>query len=185
MQAWKRVEPTTVQKVGFRTIVTKTFVLPDGKEASFDTVWPEGQRFVHTIALTADKQVIVVRCFRAGPEKVMDELPGGYVDEGETSEQAATRELFEESGYRAGTMVSLGVSHKDTYMNASWEAFLATDCQYVGKPPAHEREEAGSEVHTISIDELIDNAKHDRMTDALAVLLGYDQLMEWRQKGHA
>jgi len=25
-----------------------------------------------------------------------------------------------------------------------------------------------------------DNAKHDRMTDALAVLLGYDQLMQLR-----
>jgi len=178
MQNWKRVEPTTVQKVGYRTIVTKTFELPTGEKLTFDTVWPEGQRFVHTIALTPDKQVIVVRCFRVGPEKIMDELPGGMVDDGEDAMVAAQRELLEETGYKAGKMVSLGVSHKDTYMNSSWEAFLATDCELVGKPPVHEAEESDSEVHLISIETLIDNAKHDNMTDALAVLLGYDQLLQ-------
>jgi ADP-ribose pyrophosphatase len=177
MQKWKRVEPTKVQKVGYRTIVSKTFVLPNGQTATFDTVCPEGQRFVHTIALTSDGKVIIAEQFRVGPEMVMQELSGGFVDEGETSEAAAKRELLEEAGYEVGEIVSLGISHKDTYMNASWESFLATNCRYVGKPELHEVEEH-TNVKLISIDDLLYNAKHDRMTDALAVFLAYDQLLQ-------
>lgn len=177
MQAWKRVEPTKVQKVGWRTVVTKTFVLPNGQTTTFDTVWPEDQYFVHTIALTEDNKVVVSRCFRAGPEKIFDEIPGGFVDKGETPLEAAKRELLEESGYEAREIVSLGTSHKDTYMNATWETFFATNCRKVGAPTTHEAEEQG-EVLLISIDDLIKNAKEDNMTDALAVFLAYDKLLE-------
>jgi ADP-ribose pyrophosphatase len=180
MKAWKRIEPTVVRRVGYRTVVTKTFVMPDGQTATFDTVWPEGQRFVNTIALTSDNRVVVAQQFRIGPELIMDELPGGYVDEGESSEDAARRELLEETGYQASSMVSLGVYHKDTYMNASWEAFLATDCRRT-HPQELENEERVT-IRLITIDEFIDNALHDKMTDGQSVFLAYEQLLKMRSK---
>ncbi len=177
MQAWKRVEPTTVQKVGYRVIVSKTYEMPNGQTAVFDTTSVEGQRFVHTIALTPDGKVVVAEQFRPGPEKLMQELPGGYVDDGETPEQAARRELLEETGYEAGEIASLGVWYKDAFSNASSESFLATDCRYAGAPMTHEVEENVA-VKLISIDDLIQNAKADNMTDGLAVFLAYDKLLE-------
>lgn len=177
MQAWKRIEPTKVQKVGWRTIVSKTYKMSNGQTAVFDTTSVEGQQFIHTIALTAEGKVIIAEEFRPGPEKIMEELPGGFVDEGETPEQAARRELLEETGYEAGTIVSLGVWYKDAFSNASTESFLATNCRYAGTPTTHEVEES-VEVKLISIDELIQNAKTGRLTDALAVFLAYDKLLE-------
>jgi ADP-ribose pyrophosphatase len=174
MKPWERIEPTMVQKVGHRTIVTKTFIMSDGNTETFDIVWPEGTEFVHGIAVTPDNQVIVARMFRAGPEKVMDELPGGAVNKDETPEAAMRRELLEETGYKAGKVVYVGASHKDAWMNAIWHSFLLLDCA-----PATEQKldpEEHIEVIKISIDKLIENARNDKMTDALAVFLAYDEL---------
>jgi ADP-ribose pyrophosphatase len=179
MRAWKRIQPTAVHKVGYRTIVTKTFLTPAGATHTFDTLLPEGQEFTQVIALTSQKKVIIARQFRCGPEKIFDELPGGFVDPGETVELATRRELSEETGYAAGTLRHLGSYHKDTYMNATWHAFLATDCVVVGKQKLEIEENI--ELRLISIDDLIYNARHDRMTDALAVFLAYDILLSLKE----
>jgi len=176
MKPWKRLPQTTVDKISYRTVVTKTFEMPDGQTGQFGTIWPEGQVFVAVIALTPERQVIVARMFRVGPEQVMDELPGGYVDAGETVEAAGQRELLEETGYRAGTVRYLGKNHKDAYMNATWHFVLATDCVY--QPDTSHQAEAEEHIETqlISIDQLIANAREDRMTDAVGVLIAYDEL---------
>jgi ADP-ribose pyrophosphatase len=174
MKPWQRVEPTSVSKIGWRTITTKTFIKPDGMAAVFDTMYPDGQQFAGIIGLTSDNQVIVARQFRPGPELVMDEIAGGFVDGDETPVQAAERELLEETGYKAGTMKYLGVSHKDAYLNAKWHYFLARDCVKQAEQELDDNEHV--DVHLVSIDEFIDNAKNDRVTDQGAVLLAYDDL---------
>lgn len=176
MKQWKRIEPTTVTKVGWRTVVTKTFVMPDGETATFDTFHSEGQEFVAVIGLTPDKKAIVARQFRFGPEKVYDELPGGFVDKDEQPEDAAKREFREETGYEVGRIEYLGAYHKDTYMNALWHVFLATDCTQISEQTLEAEEHI--EIRLITIDQLIENSKTDKMTDATAVLMAYDRLKE-------
>ncbi len=95
MKEWRRIEPTTVTKVAWRTIVTKTFIMPSGNKVEYGTFWPEGQEFAGIIPLTKDNKVVISRQYRAGPERVLEELPGGFVDKGETSQAVAERELLE------------------------------------------------------------------------------------------
>ena len=176
MNIWKRIEPTTVNKIGWRTVVTKTFVMPNGEEASFDTFGPEQQQFAAVVALTPENKVIIARQFRVGPELIMEELPGGFVDAGEDPEAAARREFQEETGYTAGNLVYLGNYNKDTYMNAQWHVYFATNCVLSGNKQKLEAEEH-IEIDLISIERLIQNAKTNKMTDAVAVLMAYDKLL--------
>ena len=178
VKAWKRIGPTKLTRVGWRTIITKTFIDARGDELIFDTIDAEDREFVAVIAITKDKKVIVAQQFRPGPEKVFDEMPGGFVDKGEGHEVAMHRELLEETGYKAGKAVYLGGYHKDTYMNAVWHIYLATDCAKVAEPVLGDTEDI--ELRLISIDELIESAKHDGLTDAVGVLMAYDQLLALR-----
>jgi ADP-ribose pyrophosphatase len=177
MKSWKRIEPTKVTKVGWRTITSKTFEQPDGNVAVFDLLHADGQEFAAVLALTPNNKVIIARQFRPGPEKIMDELPGGFVDKGETPEETATRELMEETGYKTGKIEFIGSFHKDPYMNSIWHGFIAYDCIKRTDNQVLEIEEH-VEIDLISIETLIDNAMHDKMSDSGIVLRTYDKLRQ-------
>ena len=65
--------------------------------------------WVNVIAITADKQVVLVRQPRAGTSSVTVEIPGGMVDKDELPIEAAARELEEETGYISDPLIPLGV----------------------------------------------------------------------------
>ena len=175
---WERTEPTKVDKVGWRTVVTKTFKLPDGRVDGFQTFNEEDSHNAGVIALTPERKVIMVNQYRPAQETMMLEIPGGGVDKHETDFQAAAlRELKEETGYVSKKVTPLGSVHKDAYNNSTWHYFLAEDCVLHEDGTAHEANEF-IEVDLISIDELIDNAKNGRMTDVSAVFLAYETLRE-------
>jgi ADP-ribose pyrophosphatase len=124
MKPWKRIEPTTVTKLGWRTVVTKTFQDNRGHIHNFDTVSTEGSRCAAVIALTEDNQAIITRQFRVGPEIILDELPGGGVGQDEDPQAAAERELLEETGYKLKVMLDLGSYCRDAYTNETSHTFL-------------------------------------------------------------
>lgn len=66
---------------------------------------------VLVMALTSDGKIILVRQFRHAIRATTLEFPAGSIERGETPEEAAKRELLEETGYRAGTLRLMGNGH--------------------------------------------------------------------------
>jgi ADP-ribose diphosphatase len=90
-------------------VVGKT--MREGEDAWYSLRLPD---YAATVALTPDGCVVLVRQYRPAVEKETLELPSGLVDEGETPETAARRELLEETGYEAAEVELLGPLLPDT-----------------------------------------------------------------------
>lgn len=177
-EEWKRSRPDEVQKVGWKKITIKYMIGDDGKEKDWTTMHAVGDRAAGVIALTPDNKVVIAKQYRPGPEKICYEIPGGGVEADEDPKDAAVRELYEECGYvPGGEVVFLGMCHKDAYTNMTHHYYLAFDCERkTDKPPLDEGEFV--ETMLLDIEAVIDNAKNDNMSDAHAVFLAYETLLE-------
>jgi len=102
----------------------------------------QGLDFVVMVAVTPQNQLLLVRQFRVAAGAVTLELPAGHIDPGETPEQAARRELLEETGYEADTFELLASLSPSVarFTNRMW-CFYAADA----KPAvaAQDQREAG------------------------------------------
>ena len=181
MKQFTRIEPTIVQEYGdkFKRVgVIKHFQTDDGLHHEFTTLGAEGYRSGGVIALTPDNKVVTSLQFRAGPERWLYELPAGGFNEGEDPQDAAMRELREETGYVSDEVKFLGTSSRGGYNNETWYYYIARNCRLAESGRELDKEEAdqGIEVRVISIDEFISHAKNDEMSDPHAVLMAYDLL---------
>jgi len=184
MQSWKRIDPTATTQVGHRTIISKTFLMPDASTAQFENYDLEGQEYVAVIALTEDNKVITALQFRSGPERMMYELPGGGVDGNESLDRAVYRELLEETGYESHEFTYLGFAHKDSLFNATHHYYLARNCKQSGNSQELDLDEH-IEVTLLSIDGFIKEAKLGNISDTSGIFLGYDQLKLIQEEMHA
>jgi len=76
--------------------------LPDGKSAQREIVEHPGA--VAVVALTNNRELVMVRQYRKPIDKVILEIPAGKLNQGEDPEICAQRELLEETGYQAGQL---------------------------------------------------------------------------------
>lgn len=94
----------------------------------------EQPNWVNVIPLTPDEEVVVVEQWRHGTRSIHLETPGGLMDDGETPEQCARRELLEETGYEAGSIVHLGTVHPNPSIQNNLQHYeLATNCRKVAE----------------------------------------------------
>ncbi|MDQ2873062.1 MAG: NUDIX hydrolase [Candidatus Eremiobacteraeota bacterium] len=92
----------------------------------------ESRGFVVIFALTESGEVVLVRQYKHGIARVLLELPAGAIDEGETAEHCALRELLEETGYAAQSMKRLAsFVTEPTNSNSLAHLFLARDAKKV------------------------------------------------------
>lgn len=90
--------------------------------------------FVLLAALNEQGELLLVRQYRPGAGGVTLEVPGGHVEAGETPEQAARKELLEETGHEAGPLELLAVLSPSNarFTNRMWCYFVTE-----ARPAAH------------------------------------------------
>nr|WP_276599476.1 NUDIX hydrolase [Nannocystis sp. SCPEA4] len=98
--------------------------------------------WVNLVALTPEGQLVLVRQWRHGTRRFELELPAGAIDRGETPEQAAARELLEETGYSAATISRLGeVAPNAAFQHNRCYTVLAEGCVRTGETDFDEGED--------------------------------------------
>ena len=103
-----------------------TVTLSDGRPALREVV--EHGDVAAIVPIDPDGNVVLVRQYRLPAREALLEIPAGGVDEGESIEDAAQRELREETGYRAGLLEGLGGFFVSPgYCTEFIQVFLATD----------------------------------------------------------
>ena len=90
----------------------------------------ENPDWVNVIARTKQNKIVLIEQFRHGKEEITLEIPGGMIDEDESPETAARRELLEETGFSADEFILLGKSRPNpAIQNNTIYHFLAIDCE--------------------------------------------------------
>jgi len=93
------------------------------------------------VPLTADGRLVMTRQWREGAQALSLECPGGGVDAGETPEQAAARELREETGYAGQPAERLLKVRPNPATQRNWfYATVFTGCERVAEPDDHATE---------------------------------------------
>jgi ADP-ribose pyrophosphatase len=121
------------------------------------------------LALTRAQDVVLIRQYRHGAQKVIIELPGGVMDrEDESPLAAARRELQEETGYTSERFVQVGcVSPNPANQTNLVYSFLALDAEKVSDQRLDEAEEI--EVLLKPLEEVIAMAKKGDLLQSMQV----------------
>lgn len=101
-------------------------IRPDGTpiEAYYVVELPPS---VITFGITEENKILFVQQYRHPVQEISYELPGGFIDDGETPEAAAIRETEEETGYQFKNYSFLGkVAGNPGILNNFTLIFLAT-----------------------------------------------------------
>ncbi len=119
-------------------------------EASMRRMVLETPDWVNVVALTRERELVLVRQYRFGTAHVTLEIPGGVIDPGEESAQAAIRELREETGYTASSWTYLGaVEPNPAFHDNRCHHWLATDVERTAEQDQDPGEDIRVEVHPV------------------------------------
>jgi len=171
VKKWKEISRELVFQKYSRKIEKVIFKLPDGKETDF-YIKREGPA-ASVLALTKDQKIILVKQYRPGPEGILLELPGGYVDPDEKPEVTMERELLEETGYK-GKVQLVTICLDDAYSTMNRYCFVATNCEKKGEPKTGEHEFV--EIELLPLDDFRKLLRCGKMTDVEVGYLGLDFL---------
>jgi len=136
--------------------------------------------WVMVLPLTADGDVVMVRQYRHGIQRVCLELPGGLVDPDDPDPgRTAARELLEETGYAGEEMILLGKCYpQPAVLSNAGFFFLADGARQVG-PPALD---AGEDIEIVPVAlEKIPAMIGDGRIDHAMVVAAFDYYRRWKQ----
>lgn len=158
---WKPLREKILLDEYGKKIVKKIFLMPDGKERDWNLKVEKNACCI--LPLTSDSRVILARQFRPGPGKILDELPGGYIEETDDNpESSVLRELIEETGY-SGDVKFVGTCFDDAYSTLIRYCYVAINCRKIKEVEYNQDEFV--EIKEVEITEFRKKLRSGEMTD--------------------
>lgn len=146
-----------------------TVSLPDGGTATREYIRHPGAATI--VALTPEREVVLVRQYRYPMHNVFIEIPAGKIDPGETPLETAKRELLEETGYTAREWTELTTLHNAiSYATERIVLFLAEGLEQ-GKQKLDENEFV--EVFTAPLDDMVRWSAEGAITDVKTIIAAF------------
>jgi ADP-ribose pyrophosphatase len=139
--------------------------LPGGSLSTREII--EHRDCVCIVPVDASGNILLVKQFRAAVGKTLLEIPAGSIDAGEAPEQAASREMREETGFRPQRLEKLGGYYASPgYCTEFMNLFLAKDLVPDG---LHAEDTEEIEVVKVSQDKIMGLIKSGGIQDAKSV----------------
>jgi 8-oxo-dGTP pyrophosphatase MutT (NUDIX family) len=175
IKPWKILESHFIHK----NVRIDKCELPNGM--TIDGFVLEYRDWTTVVALTKQQEVVLVRQYRHGAQKVILELPGGAMDAREENPlQAARRELLEETGYTSDTFIQIGrVSPNPANQTNLIYSFLALDVEKVDDQHLDSTEDI--EVVLKPLEEVIRMAKTGELFQSMQVSAVFFALAYWNR----
>ena len=154
------------RRVVFQSMVEE---LPNGRSVRVDRViFPDA---VAVLPLdTRSCRVAVIRQYRPAVGEWLLEAPAGVIDEGESPEEAAMRELLEEAGLEAGRLVWVATGYASPgYSTEKLHYYLALDPRASQARP--EDYEVIEEVLWLPVGEALERVRGGGIRDSKTILL--------------
>jgi len=140
--------------------------LPNGK--FLDAIIFELSSWANILALTKDREAVLIKQYRHGVQEVLWEIPGGVVEDGEDPLEGVKRELLEETGYTASEFIQVGALYPNpAFQTNTMYCYLALNAEKVTGQSLDEGEDI--EVHLVPLDELVAMAQRGEFPHALQV----------------
>lgn len=140
---------------------------PDGSD--FDYYYIDVRYSCAVVALTKDRQLIMVNQYRYPTNKWTWEVPGGGGEAELSPEKLIAKELLEETGYQAGSWEFLNlIDVMNGYSSDQSYVFLARDCFKVGDQQL-EASEQGMNVVLFSVEEVYQKIANGEIVDSFTL----------------
>lgn len=159
-------------------VVVDDVQLPDGKISKRELVFHKGA--VCVLALTSDGKMILVKQYRKAIERAIYEIPAGKLELGEedTLEDAALRELEEETGYSSDKLTLLADFYSAIgFCNERIRLYLADNLIKIENPRPMDEDEV-IELYEVTLEEALSLVASGDICDAKTIMaVQYLQLM--------
>lgn len=126
----KKIKSKTVFKGKILKLNVDEVILPDGTKSEREYVRHSGGA---AVLLIKDGAVLLVKQYRYAYGKAIYEIPAGKLNKGEGGLIAASRELEEETGYRAKLVKMLDIYPSPGYTDEIIHIYYAESAEFVGQ----------------------------------------------------